>query len=347
MILSELSMRDYTDTAKTCQLSTRILGRALVLAAVLSSHAVDGRVQSTTRQPAVRLDPASVIIDAFKSHPVVALGEGPHGNEQGHAFRLARVRDPRFVSVVSDIVVESGSATYQDLMDRFIDGEEISESALREIRENTVTATTAWDRAIIDEFLYAVRDRNRSLSREKRLRILLGDPPIDWRAITSADEYRKVLLRRDSHPADLIRREVLAKGRRALVIYGDGHLAARSERPGQSMVGILETSGVKVFNLALLNGTLLGAAPLETLLGPLPPVDLFKSNPNIEDHDDAVLSLGPPSAMTVGQLSYPRCAEQAYVEMRVGRMVLTGMPAAVGDRLAQECAAAASRYHKE
>jgi hypothetical protein len=88
---------------------------------------------------------------------------------------------------------------------------------------------------------------------------------------------------------------------------------------------------------------LLGAAPLETLLGPLPPVDLFKSNPNVEDHYDAVLSLGPPSAMTLGQLSYPRCAEPAYVEMRVGRMVLTGMPATVGDRLAQECAAAAAR----
>ena len=176
-------------------MSTRILGRALVVAVVLSSHAVDGRVQTTTRRPAVRLDPATVIIDAFTSHPVVALGEGPHGNEQGHAFRLRLVRDPRFVSVVNDIVVESGSATYQDLMDRFVRGEGVSESTLREIRENTVTATPVWDRAIIDEFLYAVRDRNRSLPREKQLRILLGDPLIDWRAITSADEYRKVLLR--------------------------------------------------------------------------------------------------------------------------------------------------------
>jgi hypothetical protein len=178
-------------------------------------------------------------------------------------------------------------------------------------RGNSAVATTVWDRPIIDDFLYAVRDRNRSLPRERRLRILLGDPPIDWRAITSADDYRKVLLRRDSHPADLIRREVLAKGRRALVIYGDGHLAARSERPGQSMVGILETSGVRIFTItstfadlsrfqsdvaswrtpaiALLKDTLLGAVPLETLISPLPPVDIFKSNPNIEDHHDAVL----------------------------------------------------------
>jgi hypothetical protein len=344
-------------------MATGLLGRAVVVAAVLSSCAVDGHAQSAPRQPAVRLDPASVIIDMFTSHPVVALGEGPHGNERGHAFRMTLVRDPRFAAVVNDIVVESGSATYQGLMDRFVSGEPVPESALREIRENTVTATPAWDRPMFDEFLYAVRERNRSLPPERRLRILLGDPPIDWRTMTSADNYREILLRRDSHPADLIRREVLARGRRALVIYGDGHLAARSERPGQSLVGILETTGVSVFNItstfadlsrfqpnvaswrtpaiALLSGTLLGAVPLETLLSPLPPVESFNSHPNIEDHYDAVLSLGPPSAMTVGQLSYPRCAEPAYVNMRVGRMVLTGMPPTVGDRLAQECAAAA------
>jgi hypothetical protein len=136
----------------------------------------------------------------------------------------------------------------------------------------------------------------------------------------------------------------------------------RSERPGTSMVGILEAAGVRVFNItstfadlqpdvaswrtpaiALLKDTLLGAATLEALLGALPPDPFFKSNPNIEDHYDAVLSLGPPSAMTKGKLAYPRCAEPAYVEMRVGRMLLTGMPATVGDRLAQECAAAAAR----
>ena len=57
--------------------------------------------------------PTSVILDAFATHPVVALGEGAHGNVLGHAFRLALIRDPRFAALVNDIVVESGSATYQ------------------------------------------------------------------------------------------------------------------------------------------------------------------------------------------------------------------------------------------
>ena len=66
--------------------------------------------QGATRPPAVRLDPVSAILDAFTTHEVVALSEGPHGNTAGHAFRLALVRDPRFAATVNDIIVESGSA---------------------------------------------------------------------------------------------------------------------------------------------------------------------------------------------------------------------------------------------
>jgi hypothetical protein len=44
--------------------------------------------------------------------------------------------------------------------------------------------------------------------------------------------------------------------------------------------------------------------------------------------------------MQVAPLSYPRCAEADYVAFRVGRMVATGMPATVSERLAQDCAAA-------
>ena len=45
---------------------------------------------------AIRVDPISAILDAVRSHQVVALGEGLHGNNQAHAFRLALIRDPRF-----------------------------------------------------------------------------------------------------------------------------------------------------------------------------------------------------------------------------------------------------------
>src|SRR5262245_31531207 len=182
----------------------------LVLSLVLATGAIAGVAQDAARRSAVRVDPISTIIDAFATHPVVALGEGAHGNVQGHAFRLALFRDSRFTTVVNDIVIESGSARYQDFMDRYVQGEAVPEvELLRAVRENTVTPTPAWDRPMYDEMFRAVRDINRSLPRDRQLRILLGDPPIDWSEVRTADDYRAWLLRRDSHPAELIQREVL------------------------------------------------------------------------------------------------------------------------------------------
>ena len=343
----------------------RTFGACGVMAVILLfARGADPRAQAVPRSAATRLDPATVILNAFESYPVVALGEGPHGNEQGHAFRLSLIRDPRFTAVVNDIVVESGSARYQDLMDRWVQGESVPEpELLRAVREDTVTPTPAWDRLIYEETFRAVRDVNRSLPPARRLRILLGDPPIDWREVRTADEYRGWLRQRDSHPAALIQREVLAKGRRALIVYGDGHFQARSERPGRSLVGILETAGTHVFTitttfadlspfqgdvsswmlpgLARLTGTFIGAAPYEVFFGPPPPVEFFKANPNIEDHYDAVLVLGTPSSLRLAPLAYPRCTEPDYVRMRLMRMTLAGMPPS-GDRLTKECEAAAA-----
>ena len=78
-----------------------------------------------------RVDAISGILDAFRTHQIVALGEGRHGNNQSHAVRLALIRDPRFATVVNDIVVEFGSSRYQGVMDRFVSGGEVSYAELR------------------------------------------------------------------------------------------------------------------------------------------------------------------------------------------------------------------------
>jgi hypothetical protein len=199
-------------------------GRSLVvilflLAAVASLSAQ----QSTPPRPAVPLEPITAILDAFQSHSVVALGEGSHGNEQGHAFRLSLIRDARFTATVNDIVVEGGNARYQNVVDRFVRGDDVPYEALRQIWENT-TQPTAAERTNTVEFYRAVRVVNASLPRERHLRVLLGDPPIDWESPKRREQRPKWMEQRDTYPADLIRREVLAKQRRALVVYGDMHL---------------------------------------------------------------------------------------------------------------------------
>src|SRR5215211_7768556 len=127
---------------------------------------------------AVRVDAISGILDAFRSHQIVALGEGGHGSLQSHAFRLALIRDPRFAAVVNDIVVEFGSARYQAVMDRFVSGGDVPDTELRKAWQDT-TQGPLWDVPIYEEFFRAVREVNGSLAPERQLRVLLGDPPLD------------------------------------------------------------------------------------------------------------------------------------------------------------------------
>jgi hypothetical protein len=329
--------------------------------------------------PATPMDPMTGILDAFRSHQVVALGEGTHGNEQGHAFRLALIRDPRFAAVVTDIVVESGNALHQDVMDRFIRGEDVPDATLRRVWQDTTQPMQLWDAPIYEAFFRAVRAVNTSLPKERQLRVLLGDPPIQWDNVRTASDYGT--WDRDGYPADLIRREVVAKGRKALVIYGDLHFIRKSPQPGsdqppRSIVGLLETDGAKTFairtiaygidleklqadvlswprpSLTLLRGTVLGTASFSDYY-PRPLVIGSDGKPNsapapprspvrMEEIFDALLYLGPQSTITRSEISESLCADEAYMRMRMGRLTMMGLKKDI-DRLNDRCAAQAQR----
>jgi hypothetical protein len=122
----------------------------VILIALANAPEVRAQVP-VSRQPAVSLDPITGVLDAFRTHAVVALGEGSHGNEQAHRFRLALIRDPRFSATVNDIVVESGSARYQDVMDRFVRGENVPADVLARAWRDTTQPTEMWDLPIYEE----------------------------------------------------------------------------------------------------------------------------------------------------------------------------------------------------
>src|SRR5207302_4986746 len=115
-----------------------------------------------------------------------------------------------------------------------------------------------------------------------------GDPPIDWENVKTQEEHRRWIEMRDTFPADLIQKEVVAKGRKALLTYGQMHFQRKniganyeSEGPAETIVSRLENRyGAKVFtiwtadvsplqpdaatcprpSLAIVRGTVLGAA---------------------------------------------------------------------------------------
>lgn len=294
---------------------------------------------------AVPGDAITTILDAFRSHSVVALGEGPHGNQQGHVFRLSLVRDPRFAMLVNDIMVEFGSGRYQDVMDRFVRGEDVPYDTLRRVWQDTTVPTAVWDRPIYEEFFRAIRLRNGSLPPARRLRVLLGDAPIDWDGVKGPEDVRQWGMRKDPYAGASVKREVLAKGRRVLIIYGDGHLQGRGFAPA-SLINVLERppQATKVFNIASssaplkrlqpdvegwrvpsvvrVRATVLGAAPYASFY-PLPPAEGWNAV-RMEDQFDAILYLGPSIGAAGPQIPPALCRDPAYVKMRLRRLELNG-----------------------
>jgi hypothetical protein len=92
---------------------------------------------------------------------------------------------------------------------------------------------------------------NATLPAERRIRVWLGDAPIDWDTVRCPVDVERFGVMKDRHAGELVKREVLAKGRKALVIFGDGHLQGRGFAPA-SLTNVLERppNPVKVFAIA-------------------------------------------------------------------------------------------------
>jgi hypothetical protein len=292
---------------------------------------------------------------------------------------IALIRDPRITAAPTDLVVEGGSARYQAAMDRYVRGERVPDAELRPIWDDTTQPQIpgpVWT-GEVPPLYRAVRDVNSALPRERQMRVLLGDPPIDWQSVHTAADFRRWLEQRDSFPAQLIRTEVVARGRRALVFFGGGHLQRRQqltnyvmdEPIAQTLISLLERAGVKTFvvrhgtekeglagwpvpSLALLKGTALGAAPEPSLgdaaplggqrvairNGALVPIPRDQwISIRFEEQTDALVYLGPASART--EMPPPRamCADMNYVRVRLERMAIAGLPPSEAQRLKQLC----------
>jgi hypothetical protein len=183
-----------------------------------------------------------------------------------------------------------------------------------------------------------------------------------WERTRTRAEYLRQALRRDQWAADLVRHESLANNRRALIVYGDGHFQARSERgPRRSILAHLDAAGVKVLaisnafadfasiqsdvaqwpvpSFAWIRGTPIGARPFTSFYGPNPPGVNWPVA--FEDHFDAILYLGPPGARTTSPWPAALCKDERYMRERFRRLSFAPPVARPGliDAMKRFCAA--------
>lgn len=172
------------------------------------------------------LDPYDAVIEATQEHALVALGEY-HQMQEWHDFMRELLDREEFVAAVDDVVVEFGNALYQPVADRYLlELEPVTDAELSQIWRNTIGGGILWDAPVYEEFFRKVREVNEGLASDRRLRVLLGDPSIDFSRVHRATDLPDPDngVSRDDFYAGVIEREVIAKGRHAVLIAGADHL---------------------------------------------------------------------------------------------------------------------------
>ncbi len=198
--------------------------RALWAFAVLCACATASSNQPAvagTAEPRVR-DAADVVAEALESHRLVLISEH-HWSVPVHEQLRRLIAHPKVAALVDDIVVEFGNPLYQGLIDRYVAGESVPLDSVRLAWRNT-TQLLAWDSPLYERFYETVRALNATRPRDRRIRLVAGDPPIDWSRTSRAGDIPRTYGFRDIETIGIIEREVLAKGRRALVIIGEEHV---------------------------------------------------------------------------------------------------------------------------
>jgi hypothetical protein len=358
--------------------------RKMRLACILASLcaaaglSIRSEAQGGALRPARPLEAIPAILEAFRTHRIVSYPGGHTDGNEGQTQLRELIRDRRFAATVNDIVVEFGSSRYQDLMDRYIRGEDVSEPAVRVAWLDAVQAGTALDNANTAAFFRTVREVNSALPPERKLRVLLGDPPMDWENVRNKTDFRKWVIQRDSYPADLVRREVLAHKRRALIVWANGHLMRQEIRTNydmstwqaQTIVSLLEAAGTPVFtvrsdgdltrwqadtaswkpmSLTIVRGTTVGAADFSDF-------DSVSDRYRVQGEEDFVplpreqwvsrrLEDIVDAILYVGRehtsapIAPDLCADSAYIKMRLDRIALIGLPQGEADRVKRSCTA--------
>ncbi|GAA5026531.1 hypothetical protein [Actinopolymorpha pittospori] len=173
-----------------------------------------------------QVDPFRAVLDAAVRYPLVGLGD-PHMSDQFHAFLRSLIQRPALQHRLNDIVVEFGNGLYQDIADCFfLDLDSVCDADLSAMWRTTIGGRVYWDAPVYEQFYRTVRSVNESLPRKRRIRVILGDVPVDWSRIRSAADADRVPTgdQRETFYAGVIEREVLAKRRRALLVAGGNHL---------------------------------------------------------------------------------------------------------------------------
>lgn len=183
-----------------------------LLMAVLAATMLFVSPADATQQ---RPDPAGALLAAFDSHAIVAKSSPDVGT-----FVFDLIRDPRFPARVNDVVVECGNARLQPLLDAYIAGSAVDD--ISRVWRDTTQPSCGFS-TYYEQLFALIRQVNTTQPASRKIRVLAADPPVDWSRVQSPADLEP-FLDRDASIASVVKTQVLQRNRKALMLFGVGHL---------------------------------------------------------------------------------------------------------------------------
>ncbi len=285
---------------------------------------------------------SAVVLQAFETHDLVMLGE-IHNNKQEYEWLDSLVSDPEFADRVDDVVMELGNSLYQKSVDRYIAGEAVSIEQVQRAWRSTLGLGPP--PPIYGELYKKIRETNMRRRGKHQMRVLCGDPYINWSKVKTKDDIGPFLGHRDQWYAQVVKDEVLAKHHRAFLIagsahflreQGDGYIEPELRRAGAKTFVILAgTNAVRGYDdldhrfdswpapsIALLNGNWVGElAAIPVISGG---TEEIQRPLKLKDAGDALLYLGPRDSLILVSAPRDEVDGTSYGKELLRRMTLLG-----------------------
>lgn len=214
------------------------------------------------------------IIQTFRNKNIIGLGEGGHHLENAHQFFQKIFENKQIQDIIDIVILEFANTSYQDVLDQYIFGEKVEINELRKVwRESTQSAGLFGESPIYFDLLKKIREVNANLPQAKQIRVLGGDPPIDWSAVNNLEDYGKQIGdSRQTFPAELAIRFGINEGKKVLMIYSEFHLTKVSDKNLEptystitSIVNKMQSDTMKVIGI-IYSQTLLSRKAFKNLL---------------------------------------------------------------------------------
>lgn len=237
----------------------RLFLSATILFTFFLSSTITGAQNSPRPENATR-----AIINAFQTHDIVMLGEF-HDNKQLYEWLRQLVATPAFADRVDDIVMEFGNSLYQKSVDEYVSGKDVPIEKVEKAWRNTVGGI-GFVSPVYASLYKAVREVNMKRRGKHQMRVLCGDPYIDWEKVETMQDVSPYMFHRDDWYAQVVKDEVIAKHHRALLIMGGTHFL-RNYRIGPVVTATIEPelrqAGAKTYLIVAGTNTIGGYDDIE------------------------------------------------------------------------------------